>query len=125
MLAMKKYIRFGRVPANERSSIHRRGELVGYEKGVSVWNCYYDVKLKQYVGVMPDNKTEDTEDDFNHYFQMCNRDKIPYLVTGDEVGTGSDNEPLLVNVLVLRQLKNSEVHDPYEDRKNDTSVRPR
>ena len=122
---MKKYIRFGRVAANERSSIHRRGELVGYEKGVSVWNCYYDAKLKQYVGVMPDNKTEDTEDDFNHYFQMCNRDNIPYLVTGDEVGIGSDNEPLLVNVLVLRQLKNSEVHDPYEDRKNDTSIRPR
>lgn len=105
------YIRFGEIPADERSN---RGngvagdgyEVIGKEKGVSVWNCM--VIDGEYCLVAP-HPTKYTYGDFcagafpDNCYGCCKSDKI-YVVTGDEVGKGADNEPLLRNVRIIDEL---------------------
>ena len=106
------YIRFGEIPENERS---KRGngiigdgyKCVGYEDGVSVWDA---VLLDDgYHLVAPLNGNSATYGDFSNdafpddCYGVKPDDKI-YVVTGDEVGKGADNEPLLRNVKIIEQL---------------------
>lgn len=106
------YIRFGDIPENEHS---RRGNglmgsgyrCVGYEDGVSVWNA---VLLEDgYHLVAPLNGNSCTYGDFsaNAFPDDCcgyQPDQKIYVVTGEEVGKGADNEPLLRNVKIIKQL---------------------
>lgn len=102
---MKIYLRIGKIPLNEKSKI---GETGKYELGVSVWDC---VLLEDgYHLVAPLNGNSFTYADFiSHAFpeewygKNLPKDKI-YVVTGNEVGKGSCNEPLLKNVKVLKEL---------------------
>ena len=106
------YIRFGEIPENERS---KRGngiigdgyKCVGYEDGVSVWDA---VLLEDgYHLVAPLNGNSCTYGDFsaNAFPDDCYgtkpEDKI-YVVTGDKVGNGADNEPIIRNVKIIEQL---------------------
>ena len=104
----KIYIRIGEIPVDERSKIHL-GEKEKYEEGVSVWDA---VKLEDgFHLVAPLHGNSYTYTDFiAHAFPeewygklLPNTLKI-YVVTGDEIGKGSDNEPLLRNVKILKEL---------------------
>lgn len=93
---MKTYIRYGELPPDGKSKIHNRvGEIIGEEKGVSVFEYIEGRGI-----VVPDN--QNARDDFlklsNSYW------KPAYLVSGEEVGIGSDKEPLLANVKILKIL---------------------
>lgn len=92
----KLYIRYGEIPSNEKSKIHNRaGEIIGEEAGVSVFE-YIEGK----GAVIPD--TEKARDD---YFMLSKMFwKNHYLVSGDEVGIGSDGEPLITNVKIIKLL---------------------
>ena len=95
------YIRFGEIPTNEKSGIYKNNEICcGYEKGVSVWDCC--IKNNKYHIVLPNPCNEDTIADIETY--TLYNDRNIYLVTGIEVGSGSDNEPLLKNVKIIKQL---------------------
>lgn len=94
---MKTYIRYGELPPDGKSKIHNRaGEIIGEEKGVSVFEYIEGRGI-----VVPDN--QNARDDFlklsNSYW------KPAYLVSGEEVGIGSDGEPLLDNVKVITEIR--------------------
>lgn len=106
------YIRFGKIPKDERSKkgngfIGDGYECIGYEKGVSVWNA---VLLNDgYHLVAPINGNSCTHGDFSSMAFPddccgCNPNKKIYVVSGDEVGKGADNEPLIRNVKIIKEL---------------------
>ena len=102
----KHYIRIGDIPPNEVSGIYRSGEKIGEEKGVSVFDAI-EIDGKWRI-VLPTPLSEKLVNDLCS-FEMslhCKAYSTPkiLLVTGDEVGIGSDNEPLLKNVKVIQEL---------------------
>lgn len=109
----KEYIRFGEIPKDERS---KRGngvigdgyECVGYEDGVSVWDCIFNLGTNKYHLVAPHGNSC-THGDFSQAAFPedccgCNPKKKIYVVTGTEVGYGADKEPLLRNVKIVKEL---------------------
>lgn len=108
----KIYIRFGEIPINEKS---KKGngcsgdghKWIGYENGVSVWDA---VKLNDgYHLVAPNKPNSYTYGDFSIYafpdFSLgINKETKIYVVTGNEIGKGSDNEPLIINIKIIKQL---------------------
>lgn len=98
---MPLYIRFGEIPEDGKSKVHRSDEIVREEAGVSVWRavencgCYYPI--------LPDEPNENTISDY--FNLLLNSDKKVYLVTGNEIFIeGADREPLLMNVIVLKEI---------------------
>lgn len=106
------YIRFGEIPKDERSKkgngcVGDGYECIGYENGVSVWNA---ILLDDgYHLVAPINGNSCTHGDFSSMAFPddccgCNPNKKIYVVSGDEVGKGADNEPLIRNVKIIKEL---------------------
>jgi len=88
---MKQYIRFGNIPKDKISKIHRSDEVQGLENGVSVWDCAFvdDVPFP----LLPENPSENCMAD---YFHLLFGNKPVYLVTGTELPQkGFVGEPLL------------------------------
>lgn len=109
---MRIYLRFGEIPKNEMS---KRGngivgdgyKCVSFEKGVSVWDS---VLLDDgYHLVAPLNGNSCTYGDFTSMafpddcYGYRKEIKI-YVVTGEEIGRGADNEPLIRNVKIIKEL---------------------
>lgn len=92
------YIRFGAIPDGERSWDSRNDR---WEDGVSVYACERDAT---------DDDAPDGVDEAYYLagtmlqtvFALATRDT--YLVTGDQVGTGADGEPVLQNVEAVAKL---------------------
>lgn len=97
------YIRFGKIPEDERSKNFITGEK---EKGVSAYYAYYDVDDDKWVAEYSDENPA-TYDDIKNRVKESRGDI--FLITGKEVGYGSDDEPLLKNVKVIKKL------DPKKD----------
>lgn len=95
------YIRFGEIPSNEDSKVHRGDQLVRNEGGVSVWRAVKDSGY--YWPILPKDPNENTISD---YFRLLlHSDKPVYLVTGTEIFIeGADREPLLIDVVVLKEI---------------------
>ena len=99
---MKVFIRFGEIPKDEQSSIHYRSFYCGKEPGVSVYDCViWGDGIPQIVLPIPF-----LEGALNTLTDMLiyNKDKSVYLVTGDVVGHGHDNEPLIKNVKIVKDI---------------------
>lgn len=98
------FIRFGDIPEDEASSVWNGEELVGKEKGVSVYPAILDEKGEATgIGLwFPINRT--TLYTFQHLLEYDTRPC--YLVEGDELpDRGVDGEPLIVNVKIIREIK--------------------
>ena len=98
---MNLYIRFGELPLHEKSGIYNWAEqkIVGFEDGVSVYNCCYI--NNQWKILLPNVLKHTTLDTLYGFIY----DKKPaYIVSGNEVGKGSDNEPLIRNCKVICEL---------------------
>jgi len=89
------YLRYGEIPANERSLNHASRE---YEDGVSVYNG----KLNKQGEVMVTPNTPAQIWGEKAYSNLT--DKPLYIVRGDHVGFGSDGEPVLRNVTIVRKI---------------------
>lgn len=93
------YLRFGEIPDNERSSIFKCGEKIGEEIGVS---CYRGVVIDNEVYIIMPHKESTT------YYWLIEsykeKTKSLYIIEGDEVGLGSDEEPLLRNVKIIKEV---------------------
>lgn len=99
-MMMIKYIRFGKIPINEKSEIYKHDKKIGEENGVSV---YYSYKIKnKYHVVLPLKITKDTISTYQMFREYSNLNV--YLVTGDFVGYGNDNEPLIKNIKILKDI---------------------
>lgn len=95
------YIRFGDIPEQEQSTIHYRNYYCGHEKGVSVFDCV--IKNGQPHLVMPYPWSDAMVDDLTGFYPY-NRTTNVYLVTGTEIGRGTDNEPLITNVKIIQDI---------------------
>lgn len=106
------YLRFGEIPKDEQSTIHYRGYYCGKEKGTSVYN-YVSINDRIRI-ILPSPCSEgalNTLTDFLYY----STDKPVYLVTGTEVGTGHDNEPLLRNITIIQDITEKFRKDIFVD----------
>lgn len=88
------FVRFGTIPKSGRSKNHCDGLL---EDGVSVYRA---LRVGQDVKIMPGTNQE-----------LCGmialkNERQCYIVTGKEVGTGSDGEPILANARIWRKVTN-------------------
>ena len=98
----KYYIRFGEIPKNERSSIYKGEVKIGEELGVSVYDAVY---INNYWRIVLPNKLK-CEIGFDLYNFISDKNRKIYLVMGDELSQkGSTNEPLIVNVKIIKELQ--------------------
>lgn len=98
------FIRFGDIPENEISVVYSgSGDgqyLKGYEIGVS---CYNAKKIKNTWFIVLPHITKTTLNTLHSlYYNFDNRKS--YLVKGKLVGYGSDGEPLLKNVKIIKEI---------------------
>lgn len=97
----KLYIRFGDIPEDQLSKVHRGDQEVRSEGGISVWkaiesNC-------KYFPLLPKHPNDNTIADY--FKHLLYDDGKVYLVTGDELFLeGADREPLLMNVKVIKDI---------------------
>ena len=94
----KQYIRIGELPPDGKSKIHNCADnsIIGEEKGVSVFE-YIEGR-----GIVVPN-TQQAQHDF---LRLINSSWKPqYIVSGEEIGLGSDGEPILKNVKIIKILK--------------------
>ena len=103
------FIRIGEIPSDEKSKIHRGDAVIGEEIGVSVYNM---VEINgNYHVVMPFPMKEGQGQTYECLIQevtQCryeiNFPRKVYLVTGYVVGIGHDNEPLIKNVQIIKDI---------------------
>lgn len=99
---MNYYIRFGDIPEDEKSTIWFQYDAIGKEIGVSVYPAIVDEQENVSVALT----FPVTETTLSTFLQLIEYDNRPcYLVTGDYVGRGKDNEPLLKNVKIVRKIE--------------------
>lgn len=95
------YIRFGEIPEDGHSKIYLGSEKVGEEAGVSVYEAVF--ADNRYYPKLPDNPTESAITDFYEF--LLDSDRKVYLVIGNRIRiNGKDNEPLLENVKVIKEI---------------------
>ncbi len=112
------YIRFGMWPKNERSQNFLAGKDAQYfEKGVSAYHCSYDLDDDRWA-IDP---SVDYATVAGTMQSLIYGNRPVFLVQGTEIKEeGSDGEPLLHNVKLIKQLDKNDVYvpgifDPKED----------
>lgn len=96
------FIRFGEIPEDEQSSIHYRSYYCGKEPGVSVYDCLiWGDGIPQIV--LPTPYLEGALNTLTGLL-IYNKDRPVYLVSGDVVGRGHDNEPLIKNIKIVKDI---------------------
>ncbi len=106
------YIRFGDIPEGERSSSWRGDTETGKEAGVSVYNLAIGADGKLGI-VLSLPVTKSSLHTLQHLLEYDSRPV--YIVSGECVGHGSDNEPLIENVEILRTLREDELRRKERD----------
>jgi hypothetical protein len=106
------YIRFGDMPSNGKSKIYGgEDEEIGEEDGVSVYPAF-EADGNIVLGLtLPITKT--TLYTQQHLLEYD--DRPCYLVSGDRVGKGTDGEPLIRNVSVIKRLDNYRIKEPANE----------
>lgn len=100
------YIRFGDIPANEKSKIYREEKEIGSENGVSVYPAFKLTNGDIVLGLnLPITKT--TLHTQQHLLEYDNRPC--YLVTGDYVGKDTDGQILISKVNIIEKIDNYRV----------------
>lgn len=105
----KFYIRIGDIPSEEKLCVYRGDVVVGYEDGVSVYDCVETDGLYRIVMPFPLKEGQGmTYECLIQEITQCRYEienpRNVYLVSGIEVGKGHDNEPLIKNVKILKDL---------------------
>jgi len=112
----RHYIRFGNWPTDERSRVGERIRLFGgglyqggdYEAGVSVYSAFWDAHKQRWsIPTLGINTYLPTLDELFHGSSPV------FLVTGDEIGIGTDGEPLLINLQLIQQIERSQIYNDY------------
>lgn len=105
------YIRIGEIPKDEISHVYRGDAIIKEELGVSVYNC--TIINDKYHIVMPLPFKEGQGYTYEALIQNVTecRYKVEepqkvYLVSGIQVGIGSDNEPVIKNVKIIKDITN-------------------
>lgn len=98
------YIRFGEIPEDGQSKVHRSDEIIRNEGGISVWRAVENQGC--YWPLLPDEPNENSiADYFSMLLDRYDNDRNVYLVTGTELCIeGSDREPLLMDVRIIKDI---------------------
>lgn len=109
----KSYIRFGKIPIDEKSKVFYNGEyIIKEEKGVSVLDLeYIDDNPRIVLPIIVTSGILNCIDGYVYDYLNGSWKEPVYEVIGDLVGYGSDNEPLLRNVEIIRELPKNELFD--------------
>ncbi len=103
------FYRFGEIPKNEKSCIWKGDEKIGEEPGVSVYEAHKNIN-GTYSPILPFPTNEKAFNDFTHHVAYFTGNK--YLVTGDLLDeTGTNGEPLIKNVKILKELQVMKIED--------------
>lgn len=96
------YIRFGEIPEDCMSHVHRGDSVIRAEGGLSVWRAIN--ADGRFYPMLPDDPNSNTLTDY--FDMMIMENKHVYLVTGREMFLeGADREPLLMPpVIVLGEI---------------------
>jgi hypothetical protein len=105
----KFYIRIGDIPSEQKSYVYNGDVVVGYEDGVSVYDCVETDGLYRIVMPFPLKEGQGmTYECLIQEITQCRyeieKPRNVYLVSGMEVGKGRDNEPLIKDVRILKDL---------------------
>lgn len=107
----KKYLRFKDIPDNEISNIYCGDSgKIGEEIGVSCFELTEDSFIKIPISIVENelvtnNKIEALLNDLSWMMGDFLSDRITaYVITGNEIGIGSDGEPLLKNIKEVSKL---------------------
>lgn len=107
------YIRFGDIPTTGKSKVFASDEPIGEELGVSVYHAVESCGM--FFPILPDESNSDGVMDYFMFLLDC--EKPVYLVTGDELRfEGKDREPLLQNVIVLKDITHYYRRNPLKPR---------
>ena len=117
------YIRFGDIPANEKSKIYRGEEEIGTENGVSVYPAFKTDEGDIVLGLnLPITKT--TLHTQQHLIEYDNRPC--YLVKGNYVGKDTDGQPLINNVSIIEKIGSYRAKEEKQDEQKSTdNVKPK
>lgn len=96
------YIRIGELPESGYSCIYDGDRIVGYEAGISVYRAVNFCGMWHIC--MPYPFRTGQGGTYENLLREVSLYRNVYLVKGDEVGLGSDNEPLLRNVVIVANL---------------------
>lgn len=98
------YIRFGEIPPDGQSKVHRSDSILRSEGGVSVWRAVED--QGKYWPLLPDEPNDNTiADYFGMLLDRYHSNKRVYLVTGTEICIeGADREPLLMDCKIIDDI---------------------
>ena len=94
-LSATLYIRYGDIPQGGRSKNYATGQ---WENGISVYAAKYDIE----TGAIVFDDEAGVHNPGTLAYLMD--DRTPHLVTGQEIGTGSDGEMLLRKVRIVTDL---------------------
>lgn len=94
------FIRAGSIPENEQSKNHITGEL---EKGVSVYLAIKMGGKSHYRIVFPTLEDDKLQKACASLSSI--KEKTLYEVSGDLIGYGSEHEPLLKKVKIIKEIK--------------------
>ena len=96
------YIRFGDIPVDGKSKVYNGEIEIGTEEGISVYPAFEDKEGNIILGLtLPITRT--TLYTQQHLLEYDNRPC--YLVSGDYIGKGTDGEPLIKNVKIIKEIK--------------------
>jgi len=117
-MSKRFYIRFGEIPKDEISCVWYHGIRVGHEIGVSV---YHGVEIDGiWHVVFPNPSNPNTINGLQSYVggegpgspASCSA----YVVTGDQVGIGSDGEPLIKNITIVKDITGQFTYNGKDNR---------
>lgn len=111
---MNLYLRFKDIPRNKKSSIYRNSIKVGEELGVSVFELteingvlrvVFPVYIENSIMKNFDLTPEGYSNDFSMLWNEFIGNQIPaYLVSGTEICKGSDGEPVIKDIKIIKKL---------------------
>lgn len=105
----KLYVRFGDIPKSKISTNWRNNSS---ELGLSVYPCkVINGKYQILDSLYNQNFKINKRTYVNLVTGFIKRRIKAFLVSGDLVGKGSDNEPLLINVEIIKKLKQNDLTD--------------
>ena len=98
----KLYIRFGEIPEDKKSKVHRSDAIIRDEGGLSVWRAIQ--ADGEYYPMLPEDANESAIADY--FSMLLSGKKKIYLVTGTEMFLeGADREPLLMDdIQIIKEL---------------------
>ena len=113
-LFMNYYLRFKHIPRSKKSSIYRSSVKVGEELGVSVFELaeingvlrvIFPVYIENSIMKNFDSTPEGYSNDFSMLWNEFIDNLIPaYLVSGTEICKGSDGEPVIKDIKIIKKL---------------------